>query len=470
MKVLLMMPPMLIRDNYCNMEKTAANMPSLGLAFIYVSFKKAGCEVDFKDYQSSVERLEDIVKYIEANGFDMIGMQTYVSNINVCLEVSAAIKKSLPDVKILLGGAHATIFPDSVISCPDVDYVCVGEGEETVQDLVQALNNNHPLSEVKGIYYKDEDGTILWTGKRDYVANLDDLPIPKYDLFDPKLYFPAVHIRGRKVYNIISSRGCPYKCTFCAATEVWGNKYRYQSVNRTISEMKYLKEKMGADALQIYDDNFCTNHKRTKELCRSMIEAKLDLQWVCYTRADSIGDQEMLSLMKQAGCYMIVMGIENGNKRILELINKKLDLDVAHKNIRLARKVGINTLSSFMIGLPTETEQEIDNTISCAKSLGLSYAMFPIFTPYPGTPIYPLAEQEGVFLSKGLDKYSRWGDGVWYSKGMSTELYKKLQRKAFRAFYFRPTTVLFLLNEFLKLPRERVSRFLVGGMSFLFGR
>jgi len=393
-------------------------------------------------------------------------MQTYITNINRCFKIAGLLKETAPQTKIILGGPHATIFADKVIAHEAIDYVAISEAEFTVGELVVCLKKAKEPKNVLGLYYKDNAGQIKKNPRRPFVENLDDLPLPAYEIFKAESYFPAVHIRGKRVHNIISSRGCPHKCKFCSATEVYGNRYRYQSIKRTITEMKFLKENLNIDALQIYDDNFTTNIKRTKELCKEMIKENLELQWVCYTRADAIGDEEMLRLMKKAGCYMIIVGIENGNERILDLINKRLDLKTARQNLKLAKKIGIHVLSSFMIGLPSETVAEIENTIEFSGSLDLTYATYPIFTPYPGTPIYEDAERYGSIISENFDEFSRWGDGVYSSNGIKPEIYRKLQKKAFRKFYFRPKIIFKILNEFRKFPPDRVFRFIKGGMAY----
>lgn len=466
MKVLLMMPPMTIDENYANLKIVAANMPSIGLAYIFSAFKQAGCEVKFQDYQNKKVTISDIINYVAQERFDMIGMQTYITNINRCFKIADKLKEKFPQIKIILGGPHATIFADNVIAHQSIDYVALSEAELTVTELVECLMKGLEPINVLGLYYKDKLGKIRKNPRRPFVENLDDIPVPAYEIFETESYFPAVHIRGKRVHNMISSRGCPYKCKFCSATEVYGNRYRYQSIKRTVNEMKFLKENLNIDSLQIYDDNFTTNKKRTKELCSEMIKENLELQWVCYTRADAIDDEEMLQLMKKAGCYMIIVGIENGNERILKLINKRLDLKTAEKNLKLAKKTGINVLSSFMIGLPSETIEEIENTIEFSRRLELTYATYPIFTPYPGTPIYEDAEHYGSIVSENFDDFSRWGDGVYSSNGIKPDMYRKLQKKAFQKFYFRPKIIFGVLNEFRRFPPHRALRFAKGGIAY----
>ena len=466
MKVFLMMPPMTIDENYANLRTVASNMPSVGLAYIYAAFKDAGCDVRFRDYQCRKIVISDIIDYIEREKFDLIGMQTYITNINRCFEVSELIKERIPQTKIILGGAHATIFADKVIRHPAIDYIALSEAEATVKELITCMERNSEPKDVLGLYFKDEKKEIHKNPRRPFTKNIDELPVPSYDIFEASDYYPAVHIRGKRVHNLITSRGCPYKCTFCSATEVYGNKYRYQSIERTIREMKYLKDQMGIDSIQIYDDNFTTNKRRTKELCKAIINEKLNLQWVCYTRADAIDDEEMLSLMKKAGCYMIIVGIENGNERILKLINKQLDLEAVKCNLELAKKQKINILSSFMIGLPSEEIEEIENTIGFSKSLPLTYATYPIFTPYPGTPIYEDAQRHGKILTSNFDEFSRWGDGVYSSNGLDPAIYRKMQRKAFYQFYFRPKVITKLTSELMKLPLRRGIRFIKGGLEY----
>ena len=242
MKVLLMMPPMSIEENYANLKTVAANMPSVGLACIYSAFEEAGCEVRFKDYQCQRISIDEIIDYIACEQFDLVGMQTYITNTSICFQISSMIKDKRPNTKIILGGPHATIFPDMVIEHPAVDFVCISEGEITVKALVDCLNKQLEPENILGLYYKDKNGIIHKNPRRPLVKDLDMLPIPKYEIFDPTQYFPAVHIRGKRVYNMVTSRGCPYKCAFCAATRVFGPGFRYHSIERTVKEMKFLKE------------------------------------------------------------------------------------------------------------------------------------------------------------------------------------------------------------------------------------
>jgi len=418
MKILLMMPPMSIGENYHTVKHIAPHMPSLGMAYVYSALKEIGVDVDFIDYQCKKVSQEQIIE--DCKPYDFVGMQSYVSNINRCFDVAKLIDKP-----IILGGPHASLFGAHLVN--DFHSVIMGEGENIIRRL--------PFLD-RGIYTLPLE------------SNLDNLPLPAYEIFGND-YYPAIHIRGRKVRNIITSRGCPYSCTFCSASEIYGHKYRYQSIERTIKEMKILKN-MGVDSLQIYDDNFTTNKKRTKELCKAMIKENLKLQWCCYTRADALNDGEMLESMKSSGCYLIVVGIENGNPRVLKEMDKRLDLDKARQGLELVREIGINSLSSFMIGFPSETMEEVKSNIEYSRTLPLDYATYPIFTPYPGNRAYEQALKHGEILTSLLDNYSRWGDGVYLEKGIPRGWYKQMQYKAFVRFYLRPKIMWNMLKELFR--------------------
>ena len=467
-----MMPPVTVDDNYADFSDVAACMPSLGLTYVYRAFEIAGAKPVFRDFQQKSISKEEIIAVIEQGSYDAVGMQTFITNINRCLAIASLIKERLPHVKVLLGGAHATIFSDEVMQDPSVDFLFLGESEQTIKEFVPAFQkgDREALRSMKGIYYRDEDGAVYKNDRRPLIENLDEVPFPKYDMFDVRKYYPAVHIRGSRVFNMMTSRGCPYSCSFCAATKVFGSGFRFHSIERTIEEMRYLKNNMHADSLQIYDDNFTTHKRRVKELCEAMIREKLNLKWNCYTRADHMGDEEMLRLMKRAGCYMMVCGIENGNERILKLLNKRLNLTKARENLEKVRKAGINVQASFMIGLPGETREEIQNTIDFADSLPITYATFPVFTPYPGTPIYADAEALGTILSQNYDEYSRWGEGVYTSNGIPPEEYKAFQKKAFNTFYLKPSRLLKCGWDALHFPFPRFIRYAMGGLRYFANR
>ena len=268
--------------------------------------------------------------------------------------------------------------------------------------------------------------------------------------------------------HLLTSRGCPFKCTFCETKLTFGRSFRYHSTERVLAEIEHLIAQ-GFDSFQFYDDIFTANKKRVMEFCESIIQKNWKIKWMCFTRTNCVSD-DLLALMKKAGCYLITYGGESGDDDLLALIKKDLTVETNYKGIAATRQHGIKTMSSFMLGLPTETREQSMKTIDFALKSGLDYAVFPITEPYPGTELWVDAKKFGYFDDTGKYKNDLLSDhaAVWIPYGRTREELEELAHLGMRKFFLRPRPLWQAVMNFLELPPGRATRYVWAGFSYFF--
>ncbi len=330
----------------------------------------------------------------------MIGIAATTPVLPLAYEIAKFCKENFPEVTLIIGGAHVTILPERTLKESLFDIAVIGEGEETFRDLVdlyknERLNHNN-LKKTKGIAFKN-NGKIIITEKRPFKRNIDEIPFPARDLMNIEFYKKEGIFGkwGAPSLGLISSRGCPYKCSFCANTP---QPYRFHSANYTFSEMENLVEKYKLKGLAFFDDTFTANRQRVVDLCQKLIDSKLNekIIWSCLSRVDRV-DKELLQLMKKSGCVLIKFGFESGSPRILSLLKKNTTtVEMNKRAIQLSKEVGIKILGYFMIGSPTETLDDVKMTEKFIFDNPIDYTNLFITTPYPGTEIWDYCIEKGM--------------------------------------------------------------------------
>jgi radical SAM superfamily enzyme YgiQ (UPF0313 family) len=340
-----------------------------------------------------------------------------------------------------------------------IDYVFIGEADYSIVELLDFLKTGNGYPNIPGVLYND--GSSLKGNRRiNLVADLDKLPLIDLDKFyDISNYYPPIYQKGKRIINIVGSRGCPFKCSFCAAAQVNGRKLRQMSVTRFLEYIELYTNK-GYDSFMFYDDTFTVDRKRVIQIAKEIIKRKLKISWNCWSRVDCI-DLEALAYMKEAGCYLVVFGCESMNDKTLKILEKGFTAEQSLRGIELIKKAGLLAVSSFMIGLPGETGEDILNTIKIVNNTRLDIAVWPIFEPYQGTPIYEVCKKEGRWISDSRFKNIIMAeqDSIWEPNTISREQIEKLARHAFRSFYFRPYFAVSFYKIFTKLPLQRKMRF-----------
>jgi radical SAM superfamily enzyme YgiQ (UPF0313 family) len=306
------------------------------------------------------------------------------------------VKRVFPECNTVIGGPHATIMPDEVLENTKVDFVVRGEGEVTFLELCKMIStNSNSYSTIDGISFRN-NGEIVHNKARALESNLSRFPFPAKDLFPERDKYP-LHTFG----NMVTSRGCPFDCTFCGAKNIWTRNVRTRDLDDVINEIVSLRTQYKIPYLSFCDDSFTVNKKYVTQLCKKMIEHKIGLFWTCTTRIDLL-DKDLLRLMKRAGCSSVAIGLETGSDRMLKIIKKGITMDQFYEGAKLLRKCGMAYYVYLMIGFPDETEADILKTIEFAKDNRASALTYSIFTPYPGTEAYRRAQELGL-IGGGID-------------------------------------------------------------------
>lgn len=444
MKVLLINPPYDIQRYMGGLSKIAFVFQPIGLTYIAAYLRSKNVEVNIYDSQVETESIQSVIRNYKPG---IIGITSVTFLVHSTIELSKLIKKEFPDVTIIVGGIHPTIRPLDFLDEKTIDYVAVGEGEETMHEFVDSIMNARDPVLVPGIMCI-RSGQIVAGHQREMVKNLDTLPPPAFDDLPMHKYRTSPDTRtGSRVGVILTSRGCPFNCIFCANKLLTKGTYRVHSVERVCLEVERLIERFGVTQLFVQDDNFSVNKNRAKDICREFIRRgyHTKVSWWAEARVDCV-DEELLSLMKDAGCKIISYGLESGNQRLLDLIDKNITLDLVKKTVAMTQRVGINIRASFILGLPTETRSESLQTIRFAGQLGISQVRFALATPFPGTRLWDIAQEEGAL---NLTDWRRFSLMSGYSKGLPIYAPKgrdplelaRLQRRANLRFFLRPRVI-----------------------------
>jgi magnesium-protoporphyrin IX monomethyl ester (oxidative) cyclase len=438
----------------------AGVIPPLGLMYLSAFLKSQGHRVEIID--SVVEQpenyydidgniscrgmyIKDIVDCIK-NDVKLIGVTNLFSfSFPIIRKLTQKIKSEFPAVPIVVGGAHPSATPVETIQEACIDYVIISEGEETLNELVNHLDDEEYLQKLDGICFKNKSGKIVFNPKTNFVKNLDSLPFPSRELIPLKKYYQVHEAHGPvkdRWTPILSSRGCPFKCTFCTQS-IWNRCYRARSPKNVVDEIETCVKKYGITEFHFEDENLTLNKKRTIEICNEIQKRNLDIRWQTPNgiRA-SVTDKEMLRNMKAAGCFHITVAPESGSKRVLnEIIKKNQDLNKVKDVVEYASAIGLRTAAYFVIGLPGETSKEVNKSIQFACKLariGLDEVAFSNFIPLPGSELYTKIVEKGngkVDL-KHLISIADLKTSVSWSEHISSRELQKLRNKAYFLFFF----------------------------------
>lgn len=412
--------------------------PPLGLAYLAAVLEGDGHSVRIIDAQALGIPLTEIKREIKRDQPSIVGVTSTTPTIREALAIVKAVKEDCPDATTVVGGPHVTFLPvETLRECPQLDVVCIGEGERTVLELAQAIERKASLSNVKGIVYRSGD-RIIKTPPQPLIDNLDSLPFPARHLLPMERYT----ILGRKsiIGHLMTSRGCPFNCTFCASSLLFGKRFRGRSPKNVVDEIEEVVSEYNPGSIEFSDDEFTLDRKRVEGICDEMKRRGLDVPWACSSRVDTVS-KNLLRKMKAAGCFFIYYGVESGCQRILNLIRKGIRIKQVIDAIRWTKKMGIETLASYIIGFPGETKEDIEKTIAFAKRLNTDYAQFSLATPYPGTELYNSAKEKGLLLTEDWSQYTA-GKPIIRNNNCSKEDLMRLLAKAYKSFYLSPRILL----------------------------
>ncbi|TAL48076.1 B12-binding domain-containing radical SAM protein [archaeon] len=406
----------LIQPKAGSWDMAGARCP-LGLLFISAIPHSKGYNIKIIDQRTNPQWEADLKKSLENNPI-CVGITCMTGGqIHHALAAAKIVKES-GNTPIVWGGVHSTLLPEQTLENPYVDIVVMREGEITFMELLESLENGNPLDNIKGICYK-KDGKTIRNPDREFIRNLDELPDLPYELINVDDY-SSLNVNGKSI-DFSSSRGCPFRCSFCYNNYFNKGTWRSFSAEETVRRLKNLVNKYGIKTIYFQDDNFCADVKRLKAILKGILDEKLDIKWgTLGLRVDTAKrmDDEAWELMEKSGCMNVDIGAESGNERILTMIDKKITVeDMVEVNRKLVNFPFI-VKYTFIMGFPTETKEERSDTaklaIKLTKENKKAYTPFSIYAPYPGTPMFNFAVEHGFIPPKNLEEWGNFNIDNWY--------------------------------------------------------
>lgn len=457
-KIVLVHSPHFHQQFMENLEFVSNNFgkfPPLGLMYVSSILKSHGHDVIIID--SNVEGLskKETVSRIKEFNPNLVGFMLTIFMGGETLKWARYVKEKT-GLPIIVGNYAMVHYPESIISNDFVDYGIIGSARESLPRLIDSLENNNDIKNIEGIAFKDSDGKLIINMPKDITEDLNKLPFPDRDSIDNSKYYSMAS--KKKPFTIMTtSYGCPFNCDFC---DMGRFGYRERDVGQVVDEIEICVKKYGIKEIDIFDRDFLINKERSRKICEKIIERGIEVDWSCRTRVDQV-DEDILKLMKDAGCRLILYGIESGDQKILDNEHKGIKLSQIKNSIQITKDIGIETLGFIIIGHPGDTIETIRKTINFSKELPLDYVQFFKMSGKPGAKLYDqIVDEMGYdyfekFLRLDIDERDLprpWTD-------LSSEEIEKWVSRAYVEFYMRPKYLFKRLvnvrspNEFLKYLR-----------------
>jgi len=401
----------------------------LGLAYLAAVLEDDGHEVTVIDCPALEVDHEKLRAELASFEPMVVGITSMTPTIQSALLSARVTKEACPDAIVVLGGPHATFTDKQVLTQEAaVDIVVRGEGEPTLLELARHVSNPKVLHKVDGITFRN-NRRIVRTPNRPFIQKLDELPRPAYK------YFPLEKYRlfGRGILPIITSRGCPFQCSFCVAARIFGKTFRARSPKNVVDELEWLRDVHGADAFTFYDDTFTLDKRRIFKICEEIKNREIGLPWDCQTRVDQVS-KEILVKMREANCQQVFFGVESGSQKILDAVKKGTSIEQNEKAIRWAKDAGLFVAVSVIIGYPCETTDTLKQTIDFIRKTEPDDVYLCVATPYPGTELRSLVEDMGWEMSMEWGLYDTITP-VFENPLLSAKEIRKLRRTFYDSFY-----------------------------------
>jgi anaerobic magnesium-protoporphyrin IX monomethyl ester cyclase len=445
------------------------NGPPLGLINLAAMLESKGHECSVFDANAKGSTLEEILKEVRDFQPSLVGMLALTPYIEDVYLLGTEVKQIDPEIRTVVGGPHAQHLPGEIAMHDGIDFVCNGEGEKFIVELVDHLiAGAERFEDIEGMAYRNPDDEIYVDPRRPIVQDLESLPFPAYHLLNIDDYTPSRNWKSAFKSSAVSAgRGCPYGCNFCDIPIVSGTKYRRIGPEALCDIFERLYNEFGVRSIKLSDPTFTLVKQRVLDFAAALIERNLrGLTWTCTGAVLALPDLDGLKLMKRAGCANIFFGIEAGNPKILKEV-KKITREQAIDAVKRTRKAGIGAHCSFILGLPGETRETMEESISLSKELKPDTASFSIATPFPGTPMYHEYDEKGFILHKEWHRYVV-GPVISLPGGLTPEQLRRIYVKAHRKFYLRLTYILSKLVEIRNLKQLKL--YVQMGLSVVTGR
>lgn len=458
-RILLIYPPspVLNREDRCQQPTkdliVIPPLPPTDLMYLAAVSEKQGLDAKIADYSQGGDYEADLVKFKP----DYLVVNIATPTLEHDLEAIKKAKEICPNIITIAKGAAFLTLAERIIKEHDeLDFGILGEAENTLKEILQEKSK----AEILGLYYKEND-EVKFTGCRPFIEDLDSLPFPARHLVDNNIYRRPDNNKVQATIKV--SRGCPFHCFFCLATPVSGAKVRRRSPENVVAEIRECVEKYNIKNFLFWSDIFNIDKDWTMKLCQAIIDSGLKITWSANTRADT-ADLEMAEMMYKSGCRLVSIGVESGSQYMLEKMGKKITLNDVRRTVKVFKKAKIRIYNYFVIGLPWETEETVEETIKFAIELNSDFISFYTATPLPGSRFYDYALEHNLF-----DKQTSFENAYFYpavnTHHLSRERVFELHKSAIKRFYLRPLYILKMLLRIRSI--EEVKNYFTAGMNVL---
>ena len=401
----------------------------IGLAYLAAVLEEDEHEVTVIDCQAQEIDHDKLRTKLASLEPDVVGITSMAPTIRSALLSAAVAKEACPKAIVVLGGPHATFMDEQILNDEaHVDIIVRGEGEQTLLELVQNLHDSKNLHKIKGITFRN-NGQIIRTPDRPLIQNLDELPRPSYKHFQLEKY----RLFGRTVLPVITSRGCPFQCSFCVASQMFGKEFRARSPKNVVDELEWLRDVHGAEAFTFYDDTLTFDKKRIYEICDEIKNRNIGIPWDCQTRVDQV-TKELLVKMRDAKCQQVFFGVESGCQKILDAVHKKTTVEQNEKAIKLAKDTGLFVTISAIVGYPGETRETIKQTLDFIRKVKPDDAYLCVAAPFPGTELRKVVEEKGYKTSSDWQFYDTITP-VFENPELPPDEIRKIRKTFYNNFY-----------------------------------
>lgn len=440
MKVLFVNPPQ-TASKYKFMGVIA---PPLGIAYMAGVLQENNIDVEILDASAEDMDFKDVEKELLKRKPYLVALTALTPTIGRALETAQVVKETLPDSIVVMGGYHPTFNFIETLEDENVDIVIRGEGEYIMLNLVQALENQSSLHDVKGIVFEDKNSKeIVVNPEAPLIQDLDELPFPALNLLPMKKY--RLLDMDTHMTTMITTRGCPMQCSFCSSAAMHGKKIRERSVENIVDEIEYLKTNYDIDTIAFMDDTFTLKKRKVMAICDEILKRNIEIMWGCTSRVDTL-DEKLLKKMKEAGCITIFIGVESADQQQLDNMCKNTTIAKIENAFKIAHKLKIRTIASVALGMPGDTKEIMNKTVKFVHKLKPNYAIYSLATPYPGTRFYKEAFEKNLIKIKDWSKYTLITP-ILETIDCSLNDMRKIQAKAFMKFYLRPH---YIIRQFLQ--------------------
>jgi radical SAM superfamily enzyme YgiQ (UPF0313 family) len=432
------------RDDRCQSkvedQTVRVVFPPIELGVLAAMARSLGAEVLLRDYPTVGAGRTEYLRDLEAFRPDLVLLNTTVHTVTGDMAAFALARERIPDVRTVVKGEAVTVCADETLKAhPELDYIIDGEAELTLSEIIRG----HSPDSIQGIIWRDTDGSVRHNPARPLIEPLDQLPLPARDLMDHHLYRSPEN--NRPITAVYAQRGCPAKCIFCPAGSMFEYRVRERTVNNVMMELRECVEVHGIRDFLFHGDTFTLHKRWLIDLCRAIADSGLDIRWGCNSRVDTI-DDERAQWLKRAGCWVVAFGFEHGSQMMLDKMKKGARAEKATEAVAICRRNGLKVHGFFVIGLPWETRDTLEECFQFVKRLDTDFFDFNIAYPLPGTEFHEIAMRDGLFE---LPDPTRGGYATAATRTyeLSSEELTAWRRKALLRMYARPRYILRTLAE-----------------------